>query len=136
TVVFREGQPEGKCTPTGHAFPGRIGSKQVNHDGSVVSVLYRVQYRYEPFTDAKYPDHRKPTGEPTWGRVAFEVSCPSCGQATKTSRQTNIVRPWVCRCKCGCVLYTERDKQPALSSGKAPDAERGAAADGGRESSS
>jgi hypothetical protein len=132
TVVFREGQAEGICTPTGHAFPGRIVGKQVGRDGRVASVVYRVEYRYEPFTDAKYPDHRKPTGEPTWGRVAFEVACPSCGQSTQASTQTNIVRPWVCRCKCGCVLYTERDEQPALSSAEAPDGEPGAAPDPAR----
>jgi hypothetical protein len=115
TVIFREGQAEGKCTPTGHAFPGRITSKYEAHDGGVASVVYRVAYRYEPFTDAKYPS-RRPSGEPSWGRVAFEVTCPECGEVTQASTQTNIVRPWTCRCKCGCVLYTERDEQPVLSS--------------------
>jgi hypothetical protein len=90
----------------------------------VASVVYSVQYRYEPFTDAKHPDHSKPSGEPTWGRVAFEASCPNCGQVAKASTQTNIVRPWVCRCKCGSVLYAERTEQPALSWSEAPDAER------------
>jgi len=39
TVILREGQPEGKCTPTGHAFPGRIVGKQRGQIGSVASVV-------------------------------------------------------------------------------------------------
>jgi hypothetical protein len=121
TVVFREGQPEGKCTPTGHAFPGRIIERSASQHGSTASVVYQIAYNYEPFIDAKYPEH-KPSGKPTWGRIAFEVRCPKCGQVTKASTQTNIVRPWVCQCRCGCVLYTEQDEQPVLSSAEAPDA--------------
>ena len=129
TVVFWEGHAEGRCTPIGHAFPGQIVTKQVVHDGAGASVVYRVKYRYEPFTDAKYPDHRKPSGQPTWGRVAFQVTCPRCGEVEKASTQTNIVRPWVCRCNCGCVLYTEREEQPTLSSKEVPEVEPGSSTD-------
>jgi hypothetical protein len=125
TVVFQEGHGEGRCTPTGHAFPGRVVASQAAQDGAVASVVYRVRYSYEPFTDAKYPNRRRPTGEPTWGRVAFRVACPHCGEVTQASTQTNIVRPWVCRCKCGRVLYTERDEQPAMSSREVPDTAAG-----------
>jgi hypothetical protein len=52
TVVFHEGQAEAKCTPTGHAFPGRIISKQPFHQRSTASVVYRIAYTYEHFTDA------------------------------------------------------------------------------------
>lgn len=122
TVIFHEGQAEGECTPSNHAFPGRIIDKQVTRAGAATSVVYRVAYRYEPFTDAAYPSERQPTGEPTWGRVAFEVVCPQCGQSTKESIQTNTGRPWACRCLCGCVLYTERELMPVLSSTEAPEA--------------
>ena len=132
TVVFREGQTEGKCTPTGHAFPGRIVSKEVSRSDAAASVVYRVPYRYEPFVDAKYPD-RQPTGEPSWSRVTCEISCPSCEQVGKASTQTNLVRPRVYRCKCGRVLFTERDVQPALAWGEAPDTEPGAAGSIDRE---
>jgi len=114
TVVFREGRAEGVCTPTGHPFPGRIVGKKVIQRGLAWSVAYRVAYRYELFTDAKYPGE-KAAGRPTWGRVPFELICPECGRVTKASTQSNIVRPWSCRCECGWVLYTERELMPVLS---------------------
>src|SRR5262249_43662807 len=55
TVIFFEGEAEGRCTPTGHTF-GRLTGKEVTQNGSVASVVYRVVYWYEPFLDAKYPD--------------------------------------------------------------------------------
>ncbi len=127
TVIFREGLAEGKCTPTGHAFPGRITGKRVGQDGPVASVAYEVRCQYEPFADAKCPG-LPPSTELTWGRVAFEVSCPGCGRVAKASTQTNMVRPYVCRCECGAVLYTDREP-PALLSAEAPEAEPGAAPD-------
>ena len=126
TVVFREGQTEGKCTPTGHGFPGRIVRNPPSRQGLTASVVYRIAYSYEPFTDGKYPNE-VPSGVPTWGRVAFEVRCPKCAEVTKASTQTNIVRPWVSRCLCGCVLYTEQFVQPVLSLAGVPDAEPDAA---------
>jgi hypothetical protein len=116
TVVFHEGHTEGKCTPTGHSFHGYIIAKEEAQSGPVASVIYRVRYSYEPFTDAKYPGVRETSGEPTWGRVAFEVACSRCGHITKASTQTNIRRPWASRCECGCVLYTEWVEQPVLTS--------------------
>jgi hypothetical protein len=72
TVIIRMGGIEGKCTPTGHPFPGKIVSKQAGP----ASVAGRLEYWYEPFADAKYPDRRAPTDRPTWGRVGFEAVCP------------------------------------------------------------
>jgi hypothetical protein len=115
TVIFQVGGVEGKCTPTGHAFPGKIVAKNVGQDGPIASAVYRLEYWYEPFTDAKYPEHRKPSGRPTWGRVGFEVTCPACGQVNRQSTQTNIVRPWTCQCQCGQTLYTETAEMPELS---------------------
>ena len=51
TVVFKVGGVEGKCTPTGHPFPGKI----VGVEASANSVVYRLEYWYESFEDAKYP---------------------------------------------------------------------------------
>lgn len=115
TVFFREGEAKGRCTPTGHAFDGRVIGKEVTQDGPVASVVYRVVYRYESFVDAKYPDERQPSERPRWCRVAFEIVCPKCGRVTKASTQNNVVRPWVCLCECRCTLYTEWDEQPVLS---------------------
>jgi hypothetical protein len=111
TVVFQAGGFDGKCTPTGHSFPGKL----IGKEPGPTSVVYRLEYWYEPFADAKYPDRRTPTGWPTWGRVELEVVCPSCGQAQRCSTQTNIARPLVCRCRCGYELYIESEKMPVLS---------------------
>ena len=120
TVAFWVGESEGRCSPTRHAFPGRIINKQVAQEGKVTSVVFRVRYSYEPFTDAKYLEKRKPSGEPTWGRIQFQVKCPLCGEVRNAFTQTNIVRPWLCQCKCGCDLYTDQDLQPVLSWTEAP----------------
>ncbi len=111
TVIFQAGGVEGKCTPTGHAFPGKLISTEVGP----ASVVYRLEYWYEPFADAKHPDRRTPTDRPTWGRVGFAVACPSCGEILRCSTQTNIVRPRTCRCQCGRELFTETDEMPVLS---------------------
>jgi len=88
TIIFGNDEAEGKCTPTSHPFPGRIVAKEVRQTGPTASVLYRLEYRYEPFVDAKYP-LRQPTGEPTWARVTFDLTCPPATRASSTaSRQT------------------------------------------------
>jgi hypothetical protein len=110
TVIFSLGDVEGQCTPTRHSFPGKIVGKEASAD----SVLYRIEYWYEPFEDAKYPDRRKAQDRPTWGRVGFEVACPKCGQVTRQGSQNNIVRPWTCHCPCGLALFTESAEMPAL----------------------
>ena len=83
TVVFREKHTAGKCTPTGHSFPGQIIAKEVAQSGLVASIIYRVMYIYELFIDVKYPEIRESSGEPTWGRVAFGNNRgPQCGHVT------------------------------------------------------
>jgi hypothetical protein len=110
TVVFR-GEAEGVCTPTGRPFPGRVVRKAATGEG----VSYTVAYCYTPFEDAKYPA-RRPTGAPRWARVSFVVVCLGCGRASRQSTQSNIVRPWSCRCpSCGSVLYTEAEEMSRLS---------------------
>jgi len=120
TVIFFEGETEGKCTPTGHTF-ARLTGKEVAQNGPVASVVYRVVYRYEQFVDAKYPGRRKPSDLPRWARVRFDIVCPMCGFVKRDSTQNNIVRPYICSCQqCGCVLYTEQHEQPVLSCADAP----------------
>ena len=111
TVIFKVGEVEGKCTPTGHPFPGKIVRLKANAD----SVVYGLEYWYEPFEDAKYPDRRKAQDRPTWARVGFDIACPKCGQESRQSSQNNIVRPRTCHCKCGHVLFTESDEMPELA---------------------
>lgn len=111
TVNFDLSSAEGKCTPTGHSFPGKVVGMLVEPS----FVVYQLEYWYEPFIDIKHPDTRLPTGLPTWGRIVFEVGCAVCGALNRCSMQTNIVRPWTCRCKCGEQLYIETDEMPILS---------------------
>lgn len=111
TVVFEVGRAEGTCTPTGHAFPGRIVGKQT----SGPSVAYRLEYQYEPFEDENYPGIRSPQPYPGWARVSFTVTCPRCGASEDLSVQNNSGLPWTARCGCGQSLYTLRKEQPRLS---------------------
>jgi hypothetical protein len=111
TVLFEAGRADGLCTPTGHAFPGRIAHMQAGPR----SVLYRLEYQFQPFEDAKYPGIRMPQPYPEWARVSFAVCCPRCGASTPLSVQTNEVRPWTARCSCGEALYTTRQVMPRLS---------------------
>jgi uncharacterized protein (TIGR02996 family) len=115
TVYFQPDGGQGKCTPTGHPFPGYWLGKEKISEGAIVSARYRVAFHIESFLDAKYPQHRKPSARPTWARVGFEVVCPRCGHANRGSVQNNIVRPWTWRCQCGQHLYTEVDEMPVLS---------------------
>ena len=110
TVIFQVGILEGKCTPSGHAFPGKVISKKTEAG----SVAYRLEYWYEPFEDAKYPG-RKLHLCPTWGCIGFTVVCPQCGESQQCGAQNNAVLPWTCRCKCGHALYTEVEEMPVLS---------------------
>ena len=111
TVKFHVEGVEGTCTPTRHAFPGKLLGKTSGPS----FVLYRLEYWYEPFTDAKRSDHDTPTGYPRWARVGFELVCPNCGRYQACSTQTNLVRPWVYKCGCGHTLYTETDEMPTVS---------------------
>lgn len=110
TIVLEAGRAEGTCTPTGHPFPGRIVGKRAG----ARSVEYRIEYRYEPFEDAKYPV-RRPQPCPGWARVSFTVTCPRCGASEEGSVQNNAHRPWTARCGCGQPLYTLTKEMPRLS---------------------
>ena len=118
TVVFYEGQLQGFCTPTGHAFPGRITGTHLAPSSPRASVAYQLLYHYEPFTDAKYPE-RRPSGHPTWARVNFQVVCPSCRRVTDATISSNDARPLEWRCACGDVLFIDREAQPVLSAADA-----------------
>jgi uncharacterized protein (TIGR02996 family) len=115
TVLFTPDGQDGKCTPTGHAFPGYLLGKWEEVTAQASSCRYLVAYRYEAFVDAKYSDWRRPQGVPTWGRVYFVISCPTCRERGTYGTQTNMVRPHICHCRCGTALYEEDREMPALS---------------------
>jgi hypothetical protein len=105
TVIFaKPGQP-GRCTPTGHAFEGRL--LKVTSTGPVAR--FDFEYEYRPFVDEKHPERQAygDAGAPTWARIGFMVTCPACGRSKEESTQSNLVRPWRCRCSCGATLFDD-----------------------------
>lgn len=119
TVIFRPGETHGICTPTKHAFPGRILNVESRVEGNAHIAIFLFEYEHEPFRDTKYPDERRyatmELGAPSWARVSFDVTCPACGERSQHSTQNNIVRPWRRMCKCGRPLYAETAEMPQLS---------------------
>lgn len=117
TVVFDAPDEPGRCTPDGHAFKGQIGQNQVTVHGlwqKTYRCVIPLSYEYQQVKDRKYP-HRVSSPTPTWARVHFTVSCPSCGRSSIKSTQNNMVRPYTCACSCGNVLYTEAKPLPTFT---------------------
>lgn len=106
TVLFESASP-GRCTPTGHEFPGAL----VRISSLPCGARYEFQYRYEPFTDLKYPDELRygsfEKGAPTWIRVHFVVRCSKCQRTSRESIQTNLTRPWRSECRCRAPLFED-----------------------------
>ena len=120
TVNFAHVGREGECTPTGHAFPGRLLELRTTDSGAAAT----FRYSFEPFIDTKYPDRQRifgwEPGAPTWARFNFLVTCGSCGACIEESTQTNLVRPWSCSCgSCGAKLFDDL-APPTLSWEPAP----------------
>ena len=115
TVIFAVPNEPGRCTPSGHAFPGYIDILRVHTKGTPskreVQCIFRLNYAYAPVVDRKYP-YRMSSRLPVWGRVYFKTKCPRCGKESRRSIQTNSVRPWTCICTCGFNLYTEEATFP------------------------
>ena len=124
TVIFKVGEAVACCCPgsgkrsgENHPpYPGRIVDRKVERaaNGLGVTARYRLEYEVSPFVDAKYAERHVWTGRPTWGRVAWTLTCNSCGKTAKHSTQSNIVRPWSERCSCGARLYIETREMPQL----------------------
>jgi hypothetical protein len=114
TAVFSAPGAVGRCTPSGHPFPGVLLRLEVR--GESISSLF--SYEYTPFVDAKYPDECHyagfERGAPTWVRFNFVVTCGCCGARRRESTQSNICRPWTKLCGCGTTLY-EDNTAPSLS---------------------
>jgi hypothetical protein len=79
---------------------------------------YEVEYQYEPFVDAKYPDrlpyYGPSEGVPSWARINFTLTCPRCRAVVPRSTQSNLVRPYTATCGCGYALYTD-EVSPAVT---------------------
>ncbi len=121
TVVFKVGEPTARCQP-GSArrreshppYPGRILDRRVETNAEGRQARYLLEYDVAPFVDAKYGALAPWTGHPTWARVGWTATCPSCGARNEASTQNNIVRPFENRCGCGHVFFIERREMPSL----------------------
>ena len=103
------------CTPTRHKFDGQILELRSNRDENSNATIgsYLIEYEFEPFTDAKYPD-RIPSPESSWARVKFTMRC-QCGANVSHETQNNQVRPLDIQCECGAVLVTEAEEIPKIT---------------------
>jgi len=114
TIVFESLGSSGRCTPTGHEFPGVLTGVTRSKCGG----HFDFRYRYEPFMDLKYPDEWRyqgfQKGAPTWARANFTVRCKRCRRVFIESSQSNMHRPWRRVCDCGAVLYLDVEP-PRLS---------------------
>jgi bacterioferritin-associated ferredoxin len=110
TIVFNEASNSAVCTPTGHAFPGRVTARMVTSSADVTTVLYRISYETADFSDRK---HGEPAvAHPTWARIHFTLTCPVCGAISKNSVQNNLHRPHMHVCNCGQVLFPDDTEIP------------------------
>jgi hypothetical protein len=118
TVIFDAPDRLGRCTPSGHEFPGRVGPPRTVQKRRVlwreIACSYRLVYDYVPVTDQKYPE-RASSPVPTWGRLHFKATCPKCGSSSQQALQNNIVLPRTSVCECGHNLYTEKTAFPSFT---------------------
>lgn len=118
SVLLSPNQFDSYCTPTKHQFNGSVIKFKVGDrkkvrflsSKSIVNVSYVIEYEFNEFVDAKYPN-RELIPLPNWGRCSFTISC-KCGVSSEYSIQNNIVRPWNEICKCGRILYYETVEAP------------------------
>ena len=85
------------------------------YDKEGVQAVYLLEYEAEPFKDAKYPEHNVWTGQPTWARIGFSLTCPRCEAVTTTSTKTNTTLPNAVGCtSCGYLFYVQKEEMPKL----------------------
>ena len=126
TVSMVQDQPGGECHPGRRSATGRhqVASSVRNWNPSADDHDFMldldVQYPYRTFADAVDGRPSDPTSFP-WIRVYFVVACERCGNETRTSTQTNEVRPKTVRCSnCGAALLQDSSAPTmTLTEGKA-----------------
>ncbi len=117
TVVVSPIERFSYCTPTQHTFPARVINCTTTILDGVTEAMYLVEYYYIPFEDTREKSRRDPASQamPRWGRVHFELTCPTCGNTSKHGAQSNTGRPWTAYCACGHALYTETREIPLFA---------------------
>lgn len=124
TVIFEVGANAGTCIPGSAArtdephppYPGQAVALRVSRaDEGSVTGTYDLEYQVSGFEDAKYGPNMRPwTGHPTWGQVAYDLTCPQCELVSRAVSQSNIVRPYTHACTCGYEFFVERDEIPRI----------------------
>jgi hypothetical protein len=110
TIIFKEASTSAVCTPTGHPFPGRITAHNLTISGDITTMRYCIHYEIADFIDRKRDEPS--VAHPTWARIHFTLTCPSCGGTSKNSVQNNLHRPHRCVCACGQVLFRDDTEIP------------------------
>jgi hypothetical protein len=116
TVVFHLANEQGRCTPTGHEFAGRIGDIQVKDKGGLFQrefeCSFNLSYEYSPVKDIKYALPQVLVGAeqcltlPSSGRpqAGFAYLRPPLMSNVRTQAKTtmvitataaNMIREWV-----------------------------------------
>jgi hypothetical protein len=116
TIFLSESAPAehfGNINYDGHTFDGRIvgfssDRAPAGDDADLITARYCLNYDFQPFTDAKYPE-RQVSPHPTWGRIHFTIRC-TCDRSVEGSTQSNLVRPRRVRCQCGQILLSEYEQ--------------------------
>ncbi len=112
-LLCRKAKPA-YCTPTRHVHSGQVLGNEIRRVTDRAEIIYQFSYECEPFWDKEYQSTA--SNELSWSRISFTLTCPQCGKATERSTQQNIVRPWICVCDCGYLLYVDDEETPVFDS--------------------
>lgn len=105
TIILTQTEPGQHWSGPDHDFPGCLKAVTLERQGGLAKVTYLLEYEFEPFVDAKYPD-RIVAPQPSWGRMGMLLTCP-CGHAREMETQCNLVKPIAEVCDCGQMLFLE-----------------------------
>ena len=114
SIVFDKSGFSTYCTPTKHKFNGKIIKLKStkNGDMTISTCIYLIEYEFELFVDAKYPNHIPSPGS-NWARVKCIMRC-KCGSNISWETQNNLGRPFNVLCECGAVLSREIEENPKI----------------------
>ena len=103
------------CTPDRHKFHGNVMRLKSRRDSetNVAVGSYLIQYEFEHFIDAKYPQ-RIPWPGSRWARVNYTVRC-RCGSNIWREVNNLLVLPERLACECGRELVVLTEDTPSIT---------------------
>jgi hypothetical protein len=112
TIGIKFGEDNAKCFKENHTYPAKIIEMKLSEN----KAEYYIEYDYNEFEDKRY---KIPSdGLIKWARVHFKIICSNCKKEIDCSTQNNLSRPWSCFCKCGQLLYTEKEEMPIIKNNR------------------